>query len=439
MKKTGFFFGFLFTAFCVSLFAQTSLEVGSESLLAFDSAGTIDPGTGELLQKGQKNLEDLSDHKAEVFDVGGNVRIMKTGTSEWYPVTRALLIEEGDQILTGELSYVEISYDKHFLNIVRIDEKTKAEFRTIEPTDLRLEDGTIFCALDGLKAGTEYKVSTPTAVAVVRGTHFEVFYNAVTAEFFAATLPVAEDAHESLIEVRAVQQDGSLGANLELREGFQIRTAGTEVIVPEKMAPLDPAVIERCQGHFQAMSANIENFQALREQGQKEFMMDPQAFEHQKPVESPQEGPGSGGDHGFYAPGPYDAMMMDKGLDAFVDQALMNEEALFNFPGTSPELLPSLQPGEAQDVYRSMVDPSKPMMMDPNLYPQMDPTHQQPMDPSLYPSMDPTLQMSFEPLSSMPSPEDITRQVSEGQKEMRMQQDPQYLQYQQDYCQTHSC
>lgn len=123
--------------------------------------------TGEDTQQ-----KSLVDHQAHVFNLQGDVRILKSGSNQWLPLTRQFTLEPGDEIRTGNDAFVEIYYDAFFLNIARIGSDTLAEFRAIEPTDLFLSDGRIFSALDGLPRGSTYEVATPTSVAGVRGTSF---------------------------------------------------------------------------------------------------------------------------------------------------------------------------------------------------------------------------------------------------------------------------
>ena len=168
------------------------------------------------------------DHLARIFDFKGEVKILKRNAQDWVPAQKEMIIEAGDQILTGKDAYMDVVYDAHFLNISRIEAQTKAEFRTIEPTDLHLEDGMIFNALDGLM-GQKYQVSTPTAVAAVRGTTFDVGFDMDTKITTAFVFPdqsphVGEIAFESL---------NNQGSSQVLIEGQKIEEGSPITSIPE--------------------------------------------------------------------------------------------------------------------------------------------------------------------------------------------------------------
>jgi len=186
--------------------SQNNLEMMMKkgSVSPLDSAGVSASGLS------------LVDHKAVVVDFQGNVRILKPGTPQWVPVEKNMLIEEGDQIQTSEASRIDIAYDSDFLNIARIEQKTKAEFRLIEPTDLYMEDGTIFSALDGLPAGVNYQVSTPTAVAAVRGTHLATL--AAGGSF--TTVAVTQDLRDHISQADVTDQ--ATGETVSILENSQV-------------------------------------------------------------------------------------------------------------------------------------------------------------------------------------------------------------------------
>ena len=214
-KAVVLFLGLLFCALIVSSQVTTAqlAELGDRAGKASDMKGsdTLKTGSDRMLA-GQSGIagqdNGLRDHLAKVFNFDGDVRVLKHGSSQWMKVQKDMLLETGDQILTAKKSSIEIAYDPYFLNIARIEQNTKAEFRSIEPTDLHLEDGTIFSALDGL-AGNNYQISTPTAVAGVRGTTFDVSFDAPTGAIEANVYPDAS-GHIGEIFLDPVGQGGVL-------------------------------------------------------------------------------------------------------------------------------------------------------------------------------------------------------------------------------------
>jgi hypothetical protein len=187
-----------------------------------------DPRMAAILEENPSVIEKGAvDHKARVFEFEGDVRILKAGKDEWVLAEKEMVLEPGDQILTGKDSFVDVVYDDHFLNVARIDAETKAEFRSIEPTELHLEDGKIFSALDGLAPGDGYRISTPTAVAGVRGTTFDVMHNAQTKLDIINVYP---DTTPHLGEVFVEPAEGK---PLSLTEGEGL-SQGKVVEIPQK-------------------------------------------------------------------------------------------------------------------------------------------------------------------------------------------------------------
>ncbi|HTL48208.1 MAG TPA: hypothetical protein VL688_09160 [Verrucomicrobiae bacterium] len=122
----------------------------------------------------------LVDQKADVFNLQGEVMILKKGKDTWEPVVKGTVIENGDQIKTSENSFVEIHYDAFFLNTARIAANSLAEFLSIEPTRIYISNGAIYNDLGGLPEGSTYDVITPTAVGGVRSTTFMRSFDAAT-------------------------------------------------------------------------------------------------------------------------------------------------------------------------------------------------------------------------------------------------------------------
>ncbi|MSR77521.1 MAG: hypothetical protein EXS63_04775 [Candidatus Omnitrophica bacterium] len=294
-------------------YSQELSTHANNPLMELSNNPVLDPTGNSVTGTSSSSMPDLEDHKAEVFFVKGDVKVMKKGSEAWSLAEKGIPIEEGDQILTGAGGYLEVAYDKHFLDIARIGEKTHAQFLTIEPTNVMLQDGTLFSALDGLPKGSSYKVTTPTAVAAVRGTHFDVSFSAATGEFFAATIPVANDGHESIIEVTNLKLDGTEGPKAELREGIQVTLGRDQTVSPEMLKSVDPAVVNRAQENFNSLAEKVPGFNQLREEGKALMpaMMEASSTEQKRAIgnqdpaargkdddRKPVNGPNDGGDLG---------------------------------------------------------------------------------------------------------------------------------------------
>lgn len=207
-------------------------------------------------------LESSEDHQARIFQVRGEVRILKKASEEWVSAAEDMLLEVGDQVLTGKGSFIDIAYDSYFLNLARIDENTKAEFLNIEPTIVRLEDGTVFSALDGLKPGDRYEIATPTAVAGVRGTHFLVSYVAQTLNFTAATFPVNDNVSNDLY---IVSNDGTQSREVPEGSEFNWQITSQPRLEEVNIREVDQNRLRHFEDAFMEMSRDPE-FEQGREE-----------------------------------------------------------------------------------------------------------------------------------------------------------------------------
>lgn len=208
-------------------FAQMA---GEQSVRKPSDLKQLLPESGALLNNA-KIQDEMKDHHAFVFGFEGNVRILKRNADEWAPAEKGQLLEEGDQILTLGGSHLDVAYDNSFLNIARIEADTKAEFRSIEPTDLHMEDGTIFSALGGLAKGSQYQVSTPTAVAGVRGT--ELFTSASGGSFDLVS--VVQDSNPEISYAGLTFFDGRPEQTIE--ENHYVTVQGNDVSFHEGATP----------------------------------------------------------------------------------------------------------------------------------------------------------------------------------------------------------
>ncbi len=185
-------------------------------------------------------VQSLTDGKAVVDEVEGKAFLTKSGNPIQVRIKEGDVIEAGDSIYTEKGAGLTISFDDEKLNVIKIPAENKATFVSIEPTDIRLEDGSVFSAVDGLAEGSAWKVTTPAAVVAVRGTTFEVSYSAESGEFDAVTFEDEKTEKNSAIEIQS--QDS--GESIRIAEGKQLSFSRGQVprmdlvraVVPERAA-----------------------------------------------------------------------------------------------------------------------------------------------------------------------------------------------------------
>ncbi|HRK61623.1 MAG TPA: FecR family protein [Candidatus Omnitrophota bacterium] len=190
-----------------------------------------------------------TDKKARVYDVKGKVFWTKQGT----PVQKKLrandILQLGDTIQTEDKSSVSIAFDDSFMNAVHLPENTTATLESIEPTSIRIENGSIYSAVNGLPQGSSWKVTTPAAVAAVRGTLYVVRYQAANGTFYAATVDIPDDGVASAIDIQEIA--GSQHADVP--EGKEITLTQGQTPGQDMVGDLDPAALQEILDFFEAL------------------------------------------------------------------------------------------------------------------------------------------------------------------------------------------
>jgi len=212
----------------------------------------VDPILTRTADRGMAATGQL-DKQARVFEVTGSVKIAPKGSDNWQQAKIGTMIQEGDVVLTAKGGQASITFDERFLNVVYIPENTRAVFRSIEPTDIYLEDGTVYNVFDGLAPGSGWKVSSPVAVAAVRGTHYLVRYQKADGSYVTAVLDVPEDGESSEIKLIEVLDNGEEGKDLNIPEGFQIELKEGQSPDEDLIEKLDPEWLALIEDFMQSL------------------------------------------------------------------------------------------------------------------------------------------------------------------------------------------
>jgi hypothetical protein len=110
----------------------------------------------------------------QVQAVVGDVKIIAGGAAK--PAAEGQSLGGGDTVVTGKNSMADIVWGDR--GLVRINEKTKITVASLskksDDPDLDMNAGSIMVMLSKLVRGESFQVKTPTQVASVRGTSFQV-------------------------------------------------------------------------------------------------------------------------------------------------------------------------------------------------------------------------------------------------------------------------
>ncbi len=193
----------------------------------------------------------LSDGIAKVYSVKGYAVITRQGS----PIEKNLKagdeIRAGDKVDAGKGAAVSIQFDHDLKNAVRIPAESRAVFESIEPTVIRLENGSLFSVVDGLAEGSTWKVSSPAAVAAVRGTVFIVRYGISNGDYFAATVDVPDDGKNSAIEISSLTD----GGHVRITEGKALGLKKGEILGEQLIQNLNPESIKDASDFYSEILA----------------------------------------------------------------------------------------------------------------------------------------------------------------------------------------
>ena len=119
-----------------------------------------------------------SDNAFIVFTVG-DVKVVSAQKAEADAKIKQPLVQ-GDAVKTGDKSFVILQIGGG--TMVRVQENSVAEIKSLLAVsrEVHLRNGKVLSAVKLLKQNESYSVSTPTAIAAVRGTEFSVSFDSKT-------------------------------------------------------------------------------------------------------------------------------------------------------------------------------------------------------------------------------------------------------------------
>lgn len=152
---------------------------------------------------------------AEIIFIEGSVQVQSSGAAEWKTAEKGMTVEIGDSIRTARHSRADIALDAEKLNTIRIEQKTlvvlnSESAESIDRCDL--SRGRVYANMEGLKAGLGFEVTTPSAVAGVRGSSYMVYVEKDQDEI---------SAYEDTVFLKTYDPNKQLLSETMLPQGFK--------------------------------------------------------------------------------------------------------------------------------------------------------------------------------------------------------------------------
>jgi hypothetical protein len=151
---------------------------------------------------------------AEIVFTEGSVQV-QSADKVWKKAAAGTQVMIGDSIRTARKSIADVALDEEKKNTLRISEQTMVVLNSTEPgmiNKIDLSSGKIYSNVENIKAGLAFEVSTPSAVAGVRGTGWSVESNKQNDE--VATF-------KDTVNVKTFDANNNLLTETDVPEGFK--------------------------------------------------------------------------------------------------------------------------------------------------------------------------------------------------------------------------
>lgn len=133
----------------------------------------------EVEAKTAKKLEEAYRDKATVIRFEGNVNVKTAKEAGWIPAEIGMKLSKADSIKTGPESWIELRVG--MVGGIRIKENSEVNLSELSTTPsggeniiLYMTIGEMLVDVRGIAPGSDFQVHTPTTVAAVRGTIYNV-------------------------------------------------------------------------------------------------------------------------------------------------------------------------------------------------------------------------------------------------------------------------
>ncbi|MBN2120312.1 MAG: FecR domain-containing protein [Candidatus Omnitrophica bacterium] len=152
---------------------------------------------------------------AEIVYTKGNVELQYSKEGVWKRAKTGMPLDIGDSVRTARNSKADIAVDDGKRNLIRLEEKTLLLLDSTSPGQINrldLSHGKIYADIATVQSGLTFEVSTPSAVAGVRGTGWSVDSQENQDEVAC---------YEDSVFVKAFDEAKNLITEIILNEGFK--------------------------------------------------------------------------------------------------------------------------------------------------------------------------------------------------------------------------
>lgn len=156
-------------------------------------------------------LQTLYAQAARVIDVEGKVYVKVKKGRGWEKAKIDMVLENDSEVLTKSNSECTLTLDEELNNIISVHEDSHIQIKNIIPTEIKLPRGRVFSIIENISSIKSFTLTTPTAVAGVRGTGLSIEYERGT---------TSVNCFEDTVIIRGLDRKGRVTESQELEEGY---------------------------------------------------------------------------------------------------------------------------------------------------------------------------------------------------------------------------
>lgn len=158
--------------------------------------------------------------EATILQSSGDVQVRVPEGKEWKPAEVGQSVPMGSEILTAANSSCIVGIGGDEKSAVQVNPDSRAVLHSYDPVHVDLQSGKLFALVRGLRKGSDFRVSTPTAVASARGTGWGQDSSSVDAFEDDVNVDGKAGGNQAIHEGDGlkVNPDGSLGDTYELSD-----------------------------------------------------------------------------------------------------------------------------------------------------------------------------------------------------------------------------
>ena len=206
-----------------------------------------------------------STDKGRILHLEGMVQVKEPGETSWKTPKNGAWVKAGSEIRTGTASSCDIGLGEGRSSVLQMKENSQTKLQVLDASliHVNLEAGSIFAKVRGLKKDSTFKVSSPTAIASVRGTGWEqsmeeinVFENSVEVAGINGETVLVEEGFGVDIDAKGDVKEPEPVSAEDKAEYENFETQAEQLVTEEAAAP-DDSAFEGFGGDFG--SEGLEN------------------------------------------------------------------------------------------------------------------------------------------------------------------------------------